>query len=64
MLNSMVHRGPDDSGIFSDENVYLGHRRLAILDLSKSGNQPMKSLNGDVWITYNGEVYNFFRIKR
>ena len=57
-------RGPDDEGIFIDakNGLSFGHRRLAILDLSKAGRQPMVWRNKDkteFWITYNGEIYNF-----
>ena len=65
-LNQMIHRGPDDHGEFSDvENlVYLGHRRLSIIDLSHAGCQPMTSDNGCFHITYNGEIYNFLELKK
>src|SRR5437016_2448012 len=60
MRDSMVHRGPDDGGVWcsSDRRVALSHRRLAIVDLSSAGRQPMCNEDGTVWITYNGEVYN------
>lgn len=63
MLDLLSHRGPDDSGIFSDENVIFGHRRLSILDLSSLGKQPMTSFSKDVCIIHNGEVYNFREIR-
>ncbi len=63
MVDALEHRGPDDKGIFIDKNIYLGHRRLSILDLSKAGQQPMKALNNNVWIIHNGEVYNFKELK-
>ena len=59
---SINHRGPDDSGAFAFENVILGHVRLAILDLSPKGKQPM-SCDERYWITFNGEIYNFKDIK-
>ncbi|MFH1742028.1 MAG: asparagine synthase (glutamine-hydrolyzing), partial [bacterium] len=64
--SSMSHRGPDDSGLFLDEpsGVGLGHRRLAVLDLSKAGQQPMGTEDGSVQIVYNGEVYNYREIRR
>ncbi len=55
------HRGPDGDGIFCEENISLGHRRLAIIDLSENANQPMHYQ--DLTITYNGEIYNFLEIK-
>ena len=62
MLNSIRHRGPDDSGIYEDEDISLGHVRLSILDLSKNGHQPMSYKN--LVMVYNGEVYNFKEIKK
>ncbi len=64
MTNSLIHRGPDAEGHFSDKNISLGHRRLAIIDLSVSGNQPMFNENGDIVIVFNGEIYNFKNIKK
>lgn len=63
MLDTIVHRGPDGSGIKSfDERVAFGHRRLAILDLSDDGLQPM-SYSDRYWITFNGEIYNYIELK-
>ena len=56
---AIVHRGPDASGHFMDDNVALAHRRLSILDLSDSGTQPMKSQSGRFVISFNGEIYNY-----
>lgn len=53
------HRGPDDTGVYCDEHVTLGHNRLSIIDLSEKGHQPMCNEDGTIWITFNGEVYNF-----
>lgn len=65
LLHDLAHRGPDSSGFWSSDEpaVFLGHRRLAIVDLSKNGAQPMKSANGRWIITYNGEVYNHNEIR-
>jgi asparagine synthase (glutamine-hydrolysing) len=64
-VSCLTHRGPDDSGLFFDreEGVGLGHRRLSILDLSDSGRQPMTSDDGEVHISYNGEIYNFKKLR-
>jgi len=64
MTNVQTHRGPDDTGLwerrFADGgSIGLGSRRLAILDLSPDGHMPMSNEDGTVWITYNGEIYNF-----
>ena len=61
----MAHRGPDDEGVFlSDDNeIGLGHRRLSVIDLSNFGKQPMKNLNKNLIITFNGEIYNFKELK-
>lgn len=60
MRETMVHRGPDGYGLWAspDSTVVLGHRRLAIVDLTEAGHQPMTNEDGSLWITYNGEVYN------
>lgn len=62
-LSKLEHRGPDGSGLYQDDMVTLGHRRLAILDLSENGKQPMSYMNERYWITYNGEIYNFVEIR-
>jgi asparagine synthase (glutamine-hydrolysing) len=59
MTRVLAHRGPDDQGIWHSQNVGLGHVRLSIIDLSPQGHQPMTNEDGTVWITYNGEIYNF-----
>jgi asparagine synthase (glutamine-hydrolysing) len=62
MNNAVKHRGPDDSGIFTKNSVGLGQRRLSIIDLG-NGHQPMSNGDGTVWITFNGEIYNYQEIK-
>ncbi len=65
--NKLVHRGPDASGIYIDNNgipsIGLGHRRLSIIDLSASANQPMSNETMDVWVIFNGEIYNFIKLR-
>ncbi|RKX94401.1 MAG: asparagine synthase (glutamine-hydrolyzing) [Spirochaetes bacterium] len=63
--NTLLHRGPDDTGLWisSDGKIGLAHTRLSIIDLSAQARQPMSDLEGDIWIVYNGEVYNFKSIK-
>ena len=58
MVKSLAHRGPDDSGIHVDGEAGLGMTRLAIIDLV-SGRQPMASDDGEVWLVFNGEIYNY-----
>lgn len=62
MRDSMTHRGPDESGIFKDHGIALGHRRLKVIDLV-SGQQPMCDINQQVWLSYNGEIYNYRELK-
>jgi asparagine synthase (glutamine-hydrolysing) len=59
MLSSIAHRGPDDSGTFQAGPVSLGHRRLSILDLTSAGRQPLCNEDRTIWISFNGEIYNF-----
>lgn len=63
MMHKMKHRGPDDEGVFIDNNVGLGFVRLSILDLSPDGHQPMYSNDERYTIIYNGEVYNYIEIR-
>jgi len=63
-MNSVTkNRGPDDEGEFADTFVSLGHTRLSIIDLSPKGHQPMTNEDETIWLTYNGEIYNFFEIR-
>ena len=64
---SLHHRGPDGQGIYIDPadcSLALGHRRLAIIDLSPTGRQPMSYAGERYWLTYNGEIYNFVELRR
>jgi len=63
MADALSHRGPDGEGIFIEENIGLGHRRLAILDVSPRGTQPMISHNGEWIIIFNGCIYNYIALK-
>ena len=63
MTASLAHRGPDGCGTKIHENVGLGHRRLAIID-PEGGRQPLSNEDGSVWITFNGEIYNFRELRR
>ncbi len=65
MTDAMIHRGPDDDGVWadSDTGIALGHRRLSILDLSPLGHQPMQSADGRYMIVFNGEIYNFQELR-
>jgi asparagine synthase (glutamine-hydrolysing) len=62
MNRSIVHRGPDDEGVFVEENVGLAMRRLSVIDV-KTGHQPLANENQDVWIVYNGEIYNHIELR-
>lgn len=66
MAAALVHRGPDDSGAWSDPRVglALAHQRLSVLDLSPAGHQPMLSASGRYVIAFNGEIYNHLRLRR
>lgn len=63
MTNALAHRGPDGEGFYIDGCLGLGHRRLAIIDLSPAGHQPMSTPDKDYTISYNGEVYNFKELR-
>jgi asparagine synthase (glutamine-hydrolysing) len=62
MLSVINHRGPDESGVFIDENLGIGSVRLSIIDLS-SGQQPMSDVSGRYWIVYNGEIFNYLELR-
>jgi len=64
MTSQLAHRGPDDERVWSENNIGLGHRRLAILDLSASGAQPMHSVCGRYVLAFNGEIYNHLELRR
>src|SRR6516162_11079141 len=65
MRDVLVHRGPDDAGLWTsaDGRVCLGHRRLSIIDLRPEGRQPMLNEDGRVAVTFNGEIYNYRRLR-
>lgn len=65
MIGSLVHRGPDDHGLWSDAQaeIALGHRRLSIVDLSPAGHEPMESASKRLVVTFNGEIYNHRAIR-
>ena len=62
MTSALAHRGPDDEGICADGDAVLGHRRLTIIDLER-GRQPLPNEDGSLWITFNGEIYNYSELR-
>lgn len=62
-LARLSHRGPNGTGVFTDDHVQFGHARLSIIDLTEAGHQPMRSADGRYVVTYNGEIYNYLEIK-
>lgn len=63
MNNMIIHRGPDDSGYYQDEDITMGFRRLSILDLTAAGHQPMPYKDGRYMLTFNGEIYNYLELR-
>ena len=63
MTDAIAHRGPDGEGQWIEENIGLGHRRLAIIDLSPAGHQPMISADHRWVLSYNGEIYNYRELR-
>ena len=64
MTSVLNHRGPDDSGIYTEGRVGLGHQRLSIIDLSAAGHQPMANEDNSIHIVFNGEIYNFEELRK
>jgi len=66
MRDTLVHRGPDDAGVWisPDLRAGLAHRRLSIVDLSSAGRQPMSNEDGTIWVSFNGEIYNHLELRR
>jgi asparagine synthase (glutamine-hydrolysing) len=64
MTARLVRRGPDGQGLHSEPSLAFGHRRLSIIDLSERGRQPMSNEDGTVWLTFNGEIYNYRELRR
>ena len=64
MAGRLAHRGPDGEGLHLDGPVALGHRRLSIIDLSDAASEPMTNEDGSLWLTFNGEVYNFRELRK
>ena len=64
MMRSLAHRGPDQHGTYRDKNIMLGHQRLNIIDLSSHGRQPMSNEDKTVWISFNGEIYNYQKLRQ
>lgn len=63
MTAILTHRGPDGGAVYRSRGISLGHRRLSIIDLSDAGRQPMTNEEGTVWVTFNGEIYNFKELR-
>src|SRR3990167_125612 len=63
MLKALAQRGPDAEGLYRHERILLGHRRLAIIDLSEAARQPLSNEDGSLWLSFNGEIYNYRRLR-
>jgi asparagine synthase (glutamine-hydrolysing) len=63
MTDQLAHRGPDQEGVYADDHVSLGHRRLSIIDLSDHGRQPLSNEDGSIQVVFNGEIYNFAELR-
>jgi asparagine synthase (glutamine-hydrolysing) len=64
MCDAFVYRGPDDEGYLLSGPLGMGHRRLSVIDLSPAGRQPMSNEDGSIWLVYNGEIYEFEKLRR
>ena len=64
MNDALSHRGPDGEGFYFDEEVYLSHKRLSIIDLNKRSDQPLIDNDKKHIIVFNGEIYNYVELKR
>src|SRR5215831_4964041 len=62
MCDAMIHRGPDDVGVYADDRAAIGMRRLSIIDLS-TGHQPVRNEDGTIWVVFNGEIYNYKELR-
>ena len=63
MLRALVHRGPDGEGVHAEDGAVLGHRRLSIIDL-EGGRQPLRNVEGSIWLVCNGEIYNYVQLRQ
>src|SRR3989337_4272772 len=63
MTDSIIHRGPDEEGFYSDGKINLGIRRLSIIDI-ETGRQPVHNEDKTIWIVFNGEIYNFHELRK
>jgi asparagine synthase (glutamine-hydrolysing) len=64
MCKTIVHRGPDDEGVYTAEHIGLGQRRLTVIDLAPTACPPLSNENGTIWIVFNGEIYNFIELRK